>query len=50
LYKGGKPHTTPELLSTANLDLQQGLFEVTMQANFEASYGPPMNVNLVIKL
>jgi len=38
------------MLNGSNLDLQQGLFKITMKANAALAYGPPLDVNSVIKL
>jgi len=46
----GQTHTIAKMLSATNLDNQQGLFKVTMQANAEATCSPPFHVNPMIKL
>jgi len=50
LYEASKPYTTPTILSAMNLNLQQGLFKVTMKAQCEAACGLPLDVNPIIKL
>jgi hypothetical protein len=37
LVEGGDPFSTPRLLSASKLEVQQGLFKVTMRANTEAA-------------
>jgi hypothetical protein len=50
LLEGGDPFTVPEFLSASKLEVQQGLFKVTMKANTEAACAPPFTVNPLVKL
>jgi hypothetical protein len=50
LIEGGDCFTTPELLSASKLEVQQGLFKVTMRANAQAACTPPFYVNPLVKL
>jgi hypothetical protein len=50
LIEGGDSFTAPELLSASKLEVQQGLFKVTMRANAQAACTPPFSGNPLVKL
>lgn len=50
LHEGGKSLKAPKMLSTSNLDLQQGLFRITVEANYDIACGWPLDINPTIKL
>jgi hypothetical protein len=50
LIEGGDSFTMPKSLSALKLEVQQGLFKVTMKANAEVACTPPFIVNPLMKL
>jgi len=48
--EGKSFYTTPEMLSSPNLDNQQGMFKVEMKANSKAACALVPNVNPIIAL
>jgi hypothetical protein len=48
--EGGDTFTVLELLTASKLEVQQGLFKVTMKANAEAACTLPFTVNPLVKL
>ncbi len=50
LHEGGQPFIAAEMLDGGKLNMQQGLFQVTMKANCEVACAPPFDVNPLVKL
>jgi hypothetical protein len=50
LVEGGDCFTALELLSASKLEVQQGLFKITMRANAQAACTPPFFGNPLVKL
>jgi hypothetical protein len=50
LIEGGDCFTAPELMSASKLEVQQGLFKVTVRTNAQAACTPPFSGNPLVKL